>query len=128
MTYNLAAAQGLEPEETEEQEHEQPSIGGQQSGIGQIGSSLHDTFGQRGTFAMRPAPLQQGQFSPGGASFGGSTPRANPIVPPGESDRAVQINAHTAGQVAAFHGSRQAPLNGRSAQDYQRATFGGPTS
>jgi hypothetical protein len=67
--FDLPAAQfGSAPAEDEE-DAETPT---NSSGIGQVGSALHDVFGQKSTFALRPPPLQGAQFTPSGATFGGS--------------------------------------------------------
>jgi hypothetical protein len=127
--FDLSAAQGLtEPAEDEEDSESTTNSDAQgRSGLGDVGRSLGQAFGQKSTFALRPPPLQGAQFGGSlGSSFGGSGAVRPPATPPGESDRAQAINAHTANQVAMFHGSRQAPLNGRSSLDYQRATFGAP--
>jgi hypothetical protein len=124
--FDLASAQfGTEP--AEDEEDGQTPVNSDEQGRSGIGTALGDTFGRPSTFSVHPAPLgaQFSGASPGG-SFGGSGAVRPPATPPGESDRALAINAHTANSVAQFHGSSRAPINGRSALDYQRATFGAP--
>ena len=121
--YLLGAEQGIsepeglttEPEQPEETEERQPvaSFGGDPAGHAQAtGQATQPLAGY----------LQPAQFAgnhSGGGSFGGSAPQHQPVIPPGESQRAVEINQHGRDANAQLRG-RYASQNGRSAGDVQK--------
>jgi hypothetical protein len=129
MSYDLAAAQGLTEPAPEGEPEEQG--GGFLKSVGQIFGGQGQYSGPQGVARLHEetAAPATGSLSP--AQFGGSG-SSGAARPPAElpqnSDRAAQINDHVRGVTASLAGSRRSVLNGRSALDYQRSTFGGPTS